>query len=76
MTISWTGFARGSIKDAVKMTIIGLLMGSMLLPVYIRIFLGASVSISILSILRQALLLCFGLVNFIFISMALKSKVL
>src|SRR6056297_2428533 len=29
MTISWTGFARGSIKDAVKMTILGLLIGSM-----------------------------------------------
>jgi len=48
MTISWTGFAKGSVKDAIKITILGLLIGSMLIPVYIKLFLGTAVSISVL----------------------------
>jgi len=57
MTISWTDFAKGSVKDAVKITILGLLIGSMLIPVYIKLFLGTAVSISIFSILRQVVLI-------------------
>ena len=53
MTISWTGFAGGNVKDSVKITILSLFLGSILMPLYIRIFLGTTVSISILNVLRQ-----------------------
>ena len=33
MTISWTGFARGNVEAAVKMTVIGLILGSLGHPV-------------------------------------------
>lgn len=35
MTISWTGFAKGNIEAAVKMAVIGLILGSIALPLYV-----------------------------------------
>ena len=32
MTISWTGFAGGNLAAAVKMTVIGLILGSLATP--------------------------------------------
>ncbi|NLD00624.1 MAG: hypothetical protein GX673_07600 [Gammaproteobacteria bacterium] len=32
MTISWTGFAKGHVPAAIKQTLIGLLLGSLLTP--------------------------------------------
>lgn len=59
MTISWTGFAKGNVEAAVKMTVIGLTLGSVLTPVYIQILMGASVSVDLTSIARQIALIVF-----------------
>ncbi len=53
MTISWTGMAKGNMAAAVKMTVIGLLLGSLLTPIYIKALMGASVAINIISIFIQ-----------------------
>lgn len=59
MTISWTGFAKGNVEAAVKMTVIGLTLGSVLTPFYIQMLMGATVSVDFLSIVRQIALIVF-----------------
>jgi ACR3 family arsenite transporter len=53
MTISWTGFAKGNVPAAVRMTLIGLLLGSLLAPLYLKLLLGASVEISMSKVFSQ-----------------------
>ncbi|MEN9478248.1 MAG: hypothetical protein RLZZ300_2389, partial [Pseudomonadota bacterium] len=36
MTISWTGFAGGNLGAAVKMTVLGLILGSLATPFYVQ----------------------------------------
>ncbi|MDO5687296.1 MAG: bile acid:sodium symporter [Neisseria sp.] len=45
MTISWTGFARGNLNAAIKMTVIGLILGSLATPFYTQWLLGKSIAI-------------------------------
>jgi arsenite transporter len=59
MTISWTGFAKGNVPAAVKMTVIGLLAGSLLAPLYLRALLGAVVAIPVLQVFLQIALIVF-----------------
>ncbi|MFH1461822.1 MAG: bile acid:sodium symporter [bacterium] len=59
MTISWTGFANGNITAAVIMTVIGLLLGSLLAPFYIKFLLGTSIEIPILNIFKQVFFIIF-----------------
>ncbi len=59
MTISWTGFAKGNIEVAVKMTVIGLTAGSLLAPVFIKAFLGAQIDVNMLDVARQIALIVF-----------------
>ncbi|MBN2737265.1 MAG: arsenic resistance protein [Spirochaetales bacterium] len=59
MTISWTGFAKGNINAAVKMTVVGLLIGSIATPIYIQVLMGESVSVPLISIFQQILLVVF-----------------
>jgi len=59
MTISWTGFARGNMNAAVKMTIIGLVAGSLLTPLYAKLLMGALVNIPVGAVFRQILLIVF-----------------
>lgn len=59
MTISWTGFARGNLAAAVKMTVVGLILGSLLTPFYIRILMGTQVDVDLLSVMRQILVVVF-----------------
>ena len=40
MTISWTGFAKGNMNAAVKMTVIGLIIGSIATPFYAKWLMG------------------------------------
>jgi ACR3 family arsenite efflux pump ArsB len=47
MTISWTGFARGNVAAAVKMTVIGLIVASLLAPIYLLVLAGAVVPVDI-----------------------------
>jgi hypothetical protein len=44
---------KGNIAAAVKMTVLGLLLGSVLAPLYIKLLMGATVSIDILYIFKQ-----------------------
>ncbi len=59
MTISWTGFAKGNMKAAVSLTVIGLLLGAVLAPVYLSLMLGKSSSVPMGSIFVQILLVVF-----------------
>ena len=59
MTISWTGFAKGNLAAAVKMTVVGLILGSLLTPLYIRFLMGAQVDVDTASVMRQILVVVF-----------------
>jgi ACR3 family arsenite efflux pump ArsB len=59
MTISWTGFSKGNVPAAVKMTVIGLILGSVLTPVYIKFLMGTQVSVSLGEIFTQILFIVF-----------------
>ncbi len=56
MTISWTGFAKGNIEAAVKMTVIGLTLGSLATPFYVQFLMGAHVEVNIVNVIKQ---ICF-----------------
>lgn len=56
MTIAWTGMARGNKLAAIKMTIIGLLLGALLVPFYTSALLGAEVALPLVKIVRQILI--------------------
>ena len=59
MTISWTGFAGGNVAAAVKMTVIGLTLGSLATPLYVRALLGASIEMNISAVFSQIVLIVF-----------------
>jgi len=59
MTISWTGFAKGNVPAAVKMTVVGLIAGSLLAPVYLKALLGTVVEIPVLQVFVQIALIVF-----------------
>jgi predicted Na+-dependent transporter len=59
MTISWTGFAKGNVPAAVKMTVVGLIAGSLLAPVYLKMLLGTVVEIPLLQVFVQIGLIVF-----------------
>ena len=53
MTISWTGFAKGNVTVAIKMTLIGLVLGSLAAPIYVKLFMGETVEISLIETFQQ-----------------------
>lgn len=57
MTISWTGMAKGNMPAAIKMTIFGLLLGSLATPFYINQLLGTSVNVDMMKIIQQILII-------------------
>ncbi len=59
MTITWTGFANGNINASVIMTLIGLLLGSIATPFYIKFFMGTAVEFSLVIIFKQIFLVIF-----------------
>lgn len=59
MTISWTGFAKGNVPAAVKMTVIGLIAGSLLAPLYLKALLGAVVDVPMGPVALQIALIVF-----------------
>ena len=59
MTITWTGFARGNTESAVKMMVIGLMAGSLLAPVYVKLLLGTSIDVHVLQVLSRVLVIVF-----------------
>ncbi len=59
MTISWTGFAKGNIAAAVKMTVIGLTLGSIATPFYVKLLMGASIEINFAKVMQQIVIIVF-----------------
>jgi len=59
MTISWTGFAKGNVEAAVKMTVIGLTIGSLATPFYVRALMGASLEVNIVAVMKQIAIIVF-----------------
>ncbi|SKA81909.1 Arsenite efflux pump ArsB, ACR3 family [Paucidesulfovibrio gracilis DSM 16080] len=59
MTISWTGLARGNVAAAVKMTVLGLTLGSLLTPLYVKSFLGAALEVNMMAVATQIGLIVF-----------------
>jgi ACR3 family arsenite efflux pump ArsB len=59
MTISWTGFAKGNMSAAVKMTVVGLVAGSLLTPVFVKWLMGASIEINLMAVFKQIVFIVF-----------------
>lgn len=59
MTISWTGFAKGNLAAAVKMTVVGLILGSLATPLYVKTLMGAQVEMNLSEIFLQIGLIVF-----------------
>lgn len=59
MTISWTGFSKGNVSAAINMTIIGLILGSLLTPVYIKVLMGTEVNVSLIEVFKQIAFIVF-----------------
>lgn len=57
MTITWTGFSKGNIEAAVKMTLIGLTLGTFLSPFYLKFALGKVIPVNIAEVFKQILLI-------------------
>jgi len=56
MTISWTGMANGNMAAAVKMTVLGLFIGSVLTPIYIKTLMGTAVDIPLGRVFKQIMI--------------------
>lgn len=59
MTISWTGFAKGNLAAAVKMTVIGLTLGSIATPFYVRMLMGTTIEIDMVAVFKQIVVIVF-----------------
>jgi arsenite transporter len=59
MTISWTGFAKGNVAAAVKMTVIGLTIGSLATPFYVQYLLGTALSVNLQAVFKQIVVIVF-----------------
>lgn len=59
MTISWTGFAKGNMNAAIKMTVIGLVLGSLLTPLYAKLLMGKVIDIPLLTVFKQIAVVVF-----------------
>ena len=59
MTISWTGFAKGNLDAAIKMAVIGLILGSLVSPFYAQWLMGAVIEIPMGKIFQQIAIIVF-----------------
>ncbi|MCB2225786.1 MAG: bile acid:sodium symporter [Desulfarculaceae bacterium] len=59
MTISWTGFAGGKLAAAVKMTVVGLILGSLATPLYVEWLLGSRIEMQVSKVFTQIGLIVF-----------------
>jgi predicted Na+-dependent transporter len=59
MTISWTGFAKGNLDAAIKMAVIGLILGSLVSPFYAEWLMGTVVEIPMGKIFQQIAIIVF-----------------
>ncbi len=59
MTVSWTVMSSGNVKEAIRMIVIGLLLGGLLTPFFINLYLGESVAIPFGDIFQQITIIVF-----------------
>jgi ACR3 family arsenite transporter len=59
MTISWTGFAKGNVPAAIRMTVLGLILGSLLAPLYLKALMGTVLDIPLTDMFVQILVIVF-----------------
>ena len=59
MTISWTGFAKGNLEAAVKMTVVGLVLGSLATPFYVQMLMGTAIKVDFFNIFLQIVIIVF-----------------
>ncbi|PXW92192.1 ACR3 family arsenite efflux pump ArsB [Streptohalobacillus salinus] len=59
MTISWTAIHKGNVPAAVKLTIFGLILGSLLTPWYLLAMVGQIVNVDILATFRTIITVVF-----------------
>ncbi|MGJ7035489.1 arsenic resistance protein [Anoxybacillus eryuanensis] len=59
MTISWTAIQKGNMTAAVKLTVFGLTLGSLLTPWYLLVMVGKYVDINVMETFRTILLVVF-----------------
>jgi len=59
MTISWTGFAKGNLNAAIKMTVIGLIAGSLATPLYAKFLMGATIEIPLSDVFQEIAIIVF-----------------
>ncbi|TVP95102.1 MAG: arsenic resistance protein [Acholeplasmatales bacterium] len=59
MTVSWTVMAKGNVKEAIRMIVIGLMLGGLITPLYIGAVFSEAVSVPFGSILSQIGLIVF-----------------
>lgn len=59
MTIAWTGFAKGNVTAAIKMTVAGLILGSLATPFYVQWLMGANIPVDLGAVFLQIALVVF-----------------
>lgn len=59
MTISWTAIQNGNVPAAVKLTVFGLVLGSLLAPWYLLVMVGQYVDVNVLETFRTILMVVF-----------------
>ncbi len=59
MTVSWTAMAKGNVNEAVRMIVIGLLLGGLLAPLYLGVLMGEAANVPFEAIIRQIALIVF-----------------
>ncbi|MFP4287172.1 MAG: arsenic resistance protein [Candidatus Izemoplasmataceae bacterium] len=59
MTVSWTVMANGNVKEAIRMIVIGLILGGLLTPLYINIFMNQEAHLPFMTIISQIGLIVF-----------------
>ena len=57
MTISWTGFAKGNVEAAIKMTVLGLVMGSLATPIYVKLLMGTELEMQMFAVFKQIVII-------------------
>lgn len=74
MTISWTVMGKGNVSEAIRMVVFGLLVGSILSPLYIKLFLGESIDVSIWFIFSKIAIIVFVPLLFAFLTQVVLKK--
>ncbi len=59
MTVSWTKFSKGNVNVAVKMTLIGIVLGSLIAPIYLKNLIGRSVGFDLARLFNQIIIVVF-----------------